>query len=118
MATGLEKEDERLKLDRLSQKLKLLAKELRFCLIMISHTNDEGRTRGSRNIENVANTMIHLSRDKTSGDDNLRRTTHFMIEKARMGGHTGPAGRAMLDSMSGKLVEINPEDLIVRMEVK
>lgn len=117
LATGLEKEDERLKLDRITQKLKLLAKELRFCLIMISHTNDEGRTRGSRNIENVANTMIHLSRDKVSSDDYTRRTTYFTIEKARLGGHTGPAGKAILDVMSGKLREEILEDTI-RMEVK
>lgn len=117
LATGMEKEDERRKLDRISQKLKLLAKELRFCLIMISHTNDEGRTRGSRNIENAANTMIHLSRDKISPDETIRKTTYFMIEKVRLGGQTGPAGRAILDTDTGKLKEFTIEDTI-RMEVK
>lgn len=112
LATGLQKEDERLKLDRLSQKLKLLAKELRFCLVMISHTNDEGRTRGSRNIENVANTMILLTRNKTSNDSTERRLTDFMVEKVRLGGHTGPAGKGILDPHTGVLRNANPEDFI------
>lgn len=110
LATGMQQEDERLKLDRLSQKLKLLAKELRFCLIMISHTNDLGRTRGSRNIENVANTIVHLERNKESADHIDRRTTYLTIVKARLGGHTGPAGRAILDPVSGKLREMSDID--------
>lgn len=112
LATGMKQEDERLKLDRLSQKLKLLAKELRFCLIMISHTNDDGRTRGSRNIENVANTMVHLERDKKSADSLDRRITSFMIEKARLGGHTGPAGIAILDLFTGILRNTTEQDFI------
>jgi twinkle protein len=103
LGTGLEAEDERKKLDRISQKLKLLAKELKFCLIMISHVNDEGKTRGSRNITKVANTVIDLSRDVVSIDSIHRNTTVFLIEKARLGGHTGPAGRAIFDSMTGRL---------------
>src|SRR5690606_38686568 len=67
LATGMQDDDERKKLDRLSQKLKLLAKELRFCLIEISHVNDDGKTRGSRNITKVANTVIDLSRDVSEG---------------------------------------------------
>jgi twinkle protein len=103
LGTGLQEEDERKKLDRLSQKFKLLAKELKFCLCMISHVNDEGKTRGSRNITKVANTVIDLSRDVVSIDSINRNTTSFLIEKARLGGHTGPAGRAIFDSMTGRL---------------
>jgi len=112
IATGMQNEDERLKLDRITQKLKLLAKELRFCLIMISHTNDDGRTRGSRNIENVANTMIHLERDKKSHDEITRRTTLMMVEKVRLGGHTGPAGSLYFDPFTGKLRDIHDRDLV------
>jgi len=64
LATGGDDQDERKKLDRITQRLKLLAKELRFCLIMISHVNDDGKPRGSRNITKVANTVIRLKRDK------------------------------------------------------
>jgi len=112
LATGIEKEDERLKLDRLSQKLKLLAKELRFCLIMISHTNDEGRTRGSRNIENVANTMIHITRDKEHADPVVRRIMNLNAQKVRLGGSSGPCGKAILDMMTHKLRAMSAEDEI------
>lgn len=100
LATGSEEkgDDERKRLDRISQRLKLLAKELGFCLIMISHVNDDGKTRGSRNISKVANTVISLDRDKTNPDNNERLKTYFLIEKARLiGSKEGPAGFAVYD---------------------
>jgi twinkle protein len=106
LATGQDDDDERKKLDRISQKLKLLAKELRFCLIMISHVNDDGKTRGSRNISKVANTVLSLARDLTSYDTIVRNTTEILIEKARLGGRTGPGGRAMFNQETGKLEDI------------
>jgi twinkle protein len=105
LATGLDNEDERRKLDRISQKLKLLAKELRFCLNLISHTNDDGKTRGSRNNTKVANTVIHMTRDKTHVNPDERNKMHYMIEKARTGGNTGPAGFAMFDRETMRLVD-------------
>ncbi len=104
LATGADDEsDERKKLDRISQKLKLLAKELKFCLIMISHINDDGKTRGSRNISKVANTVISLARNKLSHDPIVRNTTEFMVEKARLGGSSGPAGKAVYDRNTGRM---------------
>lgn len=99
LATGLEDEDERKKLDRISQALKLLAKELRFTLVEISHVNDDGKTRGSRNISKVANTVISLERDLLSGGTRM----NFLVEKARLGGRTGPAGSAYFDRNTGVL---------------
>lgn len=110
LATGMEDEDERKKLDRLSQKIKLLAKELRACIIMISHVNDDGKTRGSRNISKVANTVISLHRDIISMDPMTRNTTEFLIEKARLGGRTGPGGKGYYNTMTGILEEYIPED--------
>lgn len=106
LATGMETEDERKKLDRISQKLKLLAKELKFCLIMISHVNDEGKTRGSRNITKVANTVIDLSRNLTTADISDRNMIWMTIEKARLGGQTGPAGRAFMNRETGRLEDV------------
>ena len=108
LATGLDSEDERKKLDRISQKLKLLAKELGFNLNEISHVNDEGKTRGSRNITKVANTVINLDRDLTHYDSLVRSTINLTIEKARLGGRTGPAGKVVFNSMTGKLEEDGP----------
>lgn len=109
LATGSEDkgEDERRRLDRISQRLKLLAKELGFALCMISHVNDDGKTRGSRNITKVGNTVINLYRDKTNPDPNERLKTHFEVEKARLiGAKEGPAGFALYDEE--KLMLIDP----------
>lgn len=107
LATGMEGEDERRKLDRISQRIKLLAKELGFTFIMISHTNDDGKSRGSRNITKVANTVIHMSRDVTSVIDEERLRTYFMIEKGRGGGvQSGAGGWATFHPESLTLIDI------------
>lgn len=108
LATGLNDDDERKKLDRISQKLKLLAKELRFWLIEISHVNDDGKTRGSRNISKVANTVISLERDLVGGSN----VTKMVVEKARLGGRTGPAGFAYFDEKKGMLLDKKPEEIL------
>lgn len=108
LATGSNDEDERRKLDRISQKLKLLCKELQFWLGMISHVNDFGQTRGSRYITKVANTVVDLSRDIRGDNLNL----NLIIEKARLGGRTGPAGYAKFNRETGKLGNPTAEDAI------
>lgn len=112
LATGQNDDDERKKLDRISQRLKLLAKELKIAIIEISHVNDAGQTRGSRNITKSANTVINMSRDLTNPDEREALKTHFVIEKARLGGRTGYAGTAIFDRETGKLREAGPEDSI------
>ncbi|QIG69421.1 DNA primase/helicase protein [Rhizobium phage RHph_N3_13] len=112
LATGSPEkgDDERKRLDRISQRLKLLAKELGFALIMISHVNDDGLTRGSRNISKVANTVISISRDKTSTDPVERLKTHILVEKARLiGSKEGPAGYAIYNEE--KLMLVDPSDI-------
>lgn len=96
--TDGKEEDERRKLDRIIQKLKKLAEELMFALVVISHVNDNGQTRGSRYITKAADTVIHLSRNKTTDDEVERLKLFMMIEKARMiGAQEGPAGYALYD---------------------
>lgn len=106
LVTGNENDDERRKLDYLSTKMKKMAKELKFCLVIISHVNDDGKTRGSRNITKVANTVIHMSRDLTSTDELTRNTLVLTIEKARLTGRTGPGGRYFFDTSSYTLKEL------------
>lgn len=103
-------EGERMKLDYLSNKLKFMAKELGFCLVEIAPTNDDGQTRGSRNISKVANTVVNIERDKLNPDATSRNTTYYTIEKARLGGRTGPAGRVFFDTETYKMREFEPED--------
>lgn len=111
LVTGLGDDgDERRKLDYISTKLKLMAKEIGFCLVMISHVNDDGQTRGSRNITKIANTVVDIHRNKLA--DNLveRNTTFYMLEKARLGGRTGPAGKVFFDMDTYTMREFLPTD--------
>lgn len=96
-------EDSVKKLDRIAQRLKNLAKELEVCIIMISHVNESGSTRGSKYISKVANTIIHMERDKTHPDENIRRQTRITVEGVRLGGQTGPGGILFLDNMTYRL---------------
>jgi len=106
LATGVlngKDDDERKKLDRISQKVKLLAKELKICIVVISHVNDTGQTRGSRNITKVADTVIALSRNVTAETEEERNMLYFTIEKARLASRTGPSGKAVYNRASGIL---------------
>lgn len=97
LVTGIEQSDERQKLDYISTKLAMMAEELDFCLVFISHVNDDGQTRGSRNISKVAHLVMSLNRDKLAVSEKERNTTHLLIEKNRFGATTGPAGSLFFD---------------------
>jgi len=60
--SGLGGVDERTALDYLSTRLEMMVKELDFSLIVVSHVNDNGLTRGSRNISKIADIRIDLGR--------------------------------------------------------
>lgn len=100
-------EDQTKKLDYLSTQLKQLAEELDFGLILVSHINDNGQTRGSRNIGKIADCRIQLSRDLTHESATVRNTTHMMVEKNRFGAETGPADR----------LEFNPETFQLDVQI-
>lgn len=106
VVSGLDDDNERKKLDYLSTRLKMLAKELDFCLILVSHVNDDGKTRGSRNISKVCDLRIDLSRDNVALNDHERNTTHLLVSKNRFAGKTGSAGKLFYDSVSGKLLNM------------
>lgn len=106
VVSGLDDDNERKKLDYLSTRLKMLAKEIGFCLILVSHVNDEGKTRGSRNISKVCDLRIDLSRDNVALNEHERNTTHLLVSKNRLAGKTGSAGKLYYDSVTGKLMEI------------
>lgn len=108
MVTGVEEGDERRKLDYLSTKLKKMAKELRFCLVMISHVNDDGQTRGSRNITKIADTVINLSRPINDEDEGLSNNLFLDVDKNRLAGSRGKAGYAKFNTNTYMLEE--PED--------
>lgn len=85
--------DERKELDYVSTHLEMMAQELNFALIIVSHVNDEGKTRGSRNIGKTASVRIDARRDIEEGSNLIKLT----ISKNRQGAHTGPAGELEFD---------------------
>lgn len=112
--TGREGEDERLRIDRITRRLRNLVNELHFCLVLVAHTNDDGTTRGSRLPDIVANTVVILEREKP--DNKL----FFFIDKARgQGTQEGPAGHAvydrdryvLVDPVSSEPVDENDESM-------
>lgn len=108
--SGLADEDERKALDKISTQLAMLANDLEFALILVSHVNDHGQTRGSRNISKVAHKWVHLDRDIKNPDEKERNTTYLTVNKNRGGHETGPAGALYFDSETYKLEEIQADD--------
>ncbi len=105
VVSGLGGDNERRALDYLSTRLEMLVKELDFALLLVSHVNDDGLTRGSRNISKVADIRIDLSRDIKSIDPIIRRTINVMVSKNRFCGRTGPAGQLLFDPVTYTLHE-------------
>jgi twinkle protein len=97
LVSGLDDGDERRTLDYISTKLAHMVEEQDFCLFMISHVNDDGKTRGSRNISKIADLSMHLDRDLTLSDAIERNTTKLTIRKNRFASQTGPAGLLYFD---------------------
>ncbi|MBD3260586.1 MAG: toprim domain-containing protein [Candidatus Altiarchaeales archaeon] len=106
LVTGYEGDDERKKLDYLSTKFAELTRDLDFTMFLVSHVNDDGKTRGSRNIAKVADLIINLDRDIEAQDENTRNTTFATVRGNRFSGRTGPAGIIGFNPQSFKLSEI------------
>jgi twinkle protein len=95
--SGLAGEDERRALDYLSTRLEMMVKELDFALIIVSHVNDFGQTRGSRYISKIADIRIDATRDVLAHDASARNTTYLSVSKNRFSGMTGPAGKLIFN---------------------
>jgi twinkle protein len=109
--SGLGGEDERRALDYLSTRLEVLVKELDFALIFVSHVNDNGQTRGSRNISKVADIRIDAYRNLTDPNPVVRNTTNLVISKNRFSGKTGPAGSLLFNPLTYTLTEVGCEEI-------
>lgn len=108
LATSFRLDDERKELDYVSTKLSEMAEELDFALVMISHVNAEGETRGSKNISKEAWTVINLYRNRVETDPILRNTTTLEIEKNRHASTTGPAGALYFDPKTFVITDTIP----------
>lgn len=105
VVSGLGGKDERTSLDYLSTRLEMMVKELDFALIIVSHVNDDGLTRGSRNISKIADIRVDLFREVTHPDPIVRRVTRLVVSKNRFCGRTGPAGELLFDPATYTLTE-------------
>ncbi len=97
VVSGIDTDDERKSLDFISTRLKMLAESHGVTVVCVSHVNDEGKTRGSRNISKVADLHIFLSRDLENPDEAARNKTTVTVRKNRFGAKTGPAGQVVFD---------------------
>ena len=97
LVSGTQAEDERRVLDYISTKLAGMVEEQNFALFLISHINDDGKTRGSRNISKVADLHVQLIRDLDTSDPIERNTTTLMVKKNRFAAVTGPGGKLFFD---------------------
>lgn len=112
VVTGSDMDDERRKLDYISTRLAMMTKELNFCLVLVSHVNDDGLTRGSRNISKVCNIRVHLDRDIEAATFENRNKTSLMVRKNRYAGHTGPAGVLMFDQSTFTIKEYDFDEAV------
>lgn len=113
VVSGLEGDDERRQLDYLSTQLAKMAHDLDFTIFVVSHVNDDGKTRGSRNIQKVAHTIIDISRDLENAEEDIRNKMYLKIPKARWTGNTGPAGVLTFNRDTYKLADFDPSLLPV-----
>lgn len=104
--SGLLGDDERRALDYLCTRLEMMTKELDFALIVVSHVNDEGKTRGSRYISKVADIRIDMVRDVVNPDPVARNTVHLTVSKSRDVGKTGPAGSYVFNQNTRQYTEL------------
>lgn len=103
--SGNNTENERRDLEYLATKLEMLVKELDFSLIMVSHVNDLGQTRGSHYLTKVADITISAVRDTMAADDKARRTIQLSIPFNRFCSCTGNAGNLVFDPVTYTLAE-------------
>ncbi len=112
VVSGLDTDDERRALDKISTRLAMMLQELQFALIFISHVNDFNQTRGSRMISKMCDVRIELERDHLSEDFYTKNTTHTVVSKNRIIGRTGNSGDLYFDPatyiLSDKPLKILP----------
>lgn len=105
LVTGNQVDDERRKLDYISTRLAMLTRELDFTLLLVSHVNADGDTRGSKNISKVADLIVYIDRDIESADYDTRHTTSLLVKGNRDVAKSGPAGYLWFDEATYCLAE-------------
>lgn len=105
--------DERKQLDEITTKLKTLTMELDLAVIAVIHTNRQGQIRGTAGVEQLANIVLRLERDKTDPNEWRRNVTKVTVEKNRFCGYTGPASYLWYNKDTARLVELEDEEAMI-----
>ena len=103
--------DERKQLDEITTKLKTLCMELNIALICVIHQNRAGQIRGTAGVEQLANIVIKLHRDKLDVNPWRRNITKVVVENNRFCGRTGPASYLFYDENTSRLSELTDEEV-------
>lgn len=103
--------DERKQLDEISTKLKTLCMELNIAVIAVIHQNRQGQIRGTAGVEQLANIVLKLQRERLSEDPWRRNVTKVIVEKNRFCGRTGPGCYLHYNEFTGRLNELTEEQI-------
>jgi len=116
--------DERRAIDEIMTKLRMLVQETGIALIVVSHLkrpeskgHEEGaatslaQLRGSGAIAQLSDMVIGLERNGQAEDVTERNTTRVRVLKNRFSGTTGPAGSLLYSRDTGRMNEVNEEEL-------
>lgn len=107
--------DERKQLDEITTKLKTLTMELDLAVIAVIHTNRQGQIRGTAGVEQLANIVLRLERNKVDPSEWRRNITKITVEKNRFCGYTGPACYLWYNKDTARLTELE-DDEVTRFE--
>jgi len=116
--------DERKAIDEIMTKLRMLVQETGIALIVVSHLkrpdskgHEEGaatslaQLRGSGSIAQLSDMVIGLERNGQAEDEQERNTTRVRVLKNRFSGITGPACSLLYTHSTGRMKEIDEEEL-------
>ena len=99
--------DERKQLDEIATKIKTLCMELNICVIAVVHQNRQGEIRGTQGLEQLANIIFKLERDKLADNDIIRNVIKLLVTENRFCGETGVACYLYYNPETGRLKEIS-----------
>ena len=116
--------DERKAIDEIMTRLRMVVQETGIALIVVSHLkrpeskgHEEGaatslaQLRGSGSIAQLSDMVIGLERNGQAEDETERNTTRVRVLKNRFSGTTGPASALLYSRNTGRMTEVEEEDL-------
>jgi twinkle protein len=125
LVSSMTEGDERRAIDNIMTRIRSIVEETGAGIILVSHLRkiqgDKGHEngvsvslshlRGSNSIAQLSDTVIALERNQQAEDDLESRTTKLRVLKCRYTGDVGMATALTYDKETGRLSEINHDEL-------